>query len=312
METLLLAVSMAAVAGGLGYAALGVGQVLTARRAATPASEVILSDGPAYQEGMDKPFSVRLLGPAWDSFRRMGRTVTPAWQLKRMRRHVMLAGMGPGGVEGLLALKAAGVVAGATLLPLAVAALGARFGSVVLWAIIGGAFGFFLPDLWIARKGEARQQDIRRTLPETIDLMAIAVQAGMGLEGAIELVSRKLPGALGDELHRLLQEVQLGASRRQALQKLRERTEVPELSTFAMALIQADTIGSPVAEVLQSHAAEMRMLRRQRARETAAKLPVKLLFPLLLTIFPALMIVVVGPAAIAIVEAFGGGRALGG
>jgi tight adherence protein C len=237
----------------------------------------------------------------------VGRIDTPTRQMKRMRRHAQLAGLGPGGVEGLLAIKAAAVAVGATVIPLAMAALGASFGPVVLWAIMGGTFGFFLPDLWIARKGEARQNDIRRMLPETIDLMAIAVQAGMGLEGSIELVARKLPGPLGEELQRLLQEIQLGSSRRQALQKLRERTEIGELSTFAMALIQADTIGSPVSDVLQTHASEMRLVRRQRARESAAKLPVKLLFPLLLTIFPALMIIVIGPAVISIIDAFSGG-----
>lgn len=307
METLLLLLSVAAVAGGLGFAAMGVGQAVSTRRVATPASDVILSDGPGYEEELQRPLSVRLLGPTWNHFRQMGRTVTPGWQLHRMRRHALLAGMGPTGIEGLLAIKAAGVAAGATLLPLAFAALGAEFGSVVLWAALGGTAGFFLPDVWIARKGEKRQEDIRRDLPETIDLMAIAVQAGMGLEGAIELVARKLPGPLGEELHRLLQEIQLGASRRQALQKLRDRTEVSELSTFAMALMQADTIGSPIAEVLQTHAKEMRSIRRQRARETAAKLPVKLLFPMLLFIFPALMIVVIGPAIVSIVQAFTGG-----
>lgn len=310
METLLLAMSVAAVAGGLGLAAVGVGQSLSGRRVATSASEVLLNEGPGYDEEIERPFSERLLGPAWDSFRNVGRIVTPTWQMKRMRRHAQLAGLGPGGVEGLLAIKAAAVAVGATLIPLAMAALGASFGPVVLWAIMGGAFGFFLPDLWIAKKGVARQDDIRRMLPETIDLMAIAVQAGMGLEGAIELVARKLPGPLGEELQRLLQEIQLGSSRRQALQKLRGRTEIQELSTFAMALIQADTIGSPVSEVLQTHAKEMRLMRRQRAREVAAKLPVKLLFPLLLTIFPALMIIVIGPAIISIVAAFSG-NALG-
>lgn len=308
METLLLLLSVAAVAGGLGFAAMGVGQALNGRRVATEASDVILSDGPGYEEELNRPFSVRLLGPAWDNFLAIGRTLTPEWQMNRMRRHASLAGMGPNGVEGLLAIKAAAVAAGATLLPLAIAALGAEFGSVVLWAIIGGSTGFFLPDIWVARKGEERQESIRRDLPETIDLMAIAVQAGMGLEGAIELVARKLPGPLGDELHRLLQEIQLGSSRRQALQKLRDRTEVSELSTFAMALIQADAIGSPIAEVLQTHSHEMRLLRRQRARETAAKLPVKLLFPMLLCIFPALMIVVIGPAIVQIVDAFTSGK----
>jgi tight adherence protein C len=307
LNTVLFAMSVAAVGGGLLMAAIGVGQTLTGRRPVTSPSEVLLNEGPGYSEELDRPFSERLLGPAWGSFRKLGRSLTPSWQMKRMRRNAQLAGMGPGGVEGILALKAAAVAAGATLIPLAMAALGASFGPVVLWAVLGGAIGFFVPDLWVAKKGTARQEEIRRTLPETIDLMAIAVQAGMGLEGAIELVARKLPGALGEELQRLLQEIQLGSSRRQALQKLRDRTDISELSTFAMALIQADTIGSPVAEVLQTHASEMRLLRRQRARETAAKLPVKLLFPLLLTIFPALMIIVIGPAIVTVVDAFSGG-----
>lgn len=302
MDALLLAMSMAAVAGGLGLATAGVGQALTSRRAG-PAAEVILNEASDYEFELERPLSERLLGPAVAAFRRMGRTLTPGWQLSRMRRHATLAGLGPEGIEAVLTMKAAVTVAGATLLPIGMAALGANFGGVALWAILGGAVGFFAPDLWIARKGEARQLQIRRALPETIDLMAIAVQAGMGLEASIELVSRKLPGGLGDELHRMLQEIQLGASRRQALQRLRDRTEVTELSTFALALIQADTVGSPISDVLHSQAAQMRLIRAQNARETAAKLPVKLLIPMLLFIFPALMVVVIGPAAISIFDA---------
>ncbi|MGQ0679278.1 MAG: type II secretion system F family protein [Actinomycetota bacterium] len=303
MNAVLLVVSCLAVAGGLYVVARGLGKVSVGRTMAGPATDILMNDVPAYEE-IQRPLSVRLLGPSWENFRHIGRMMTPGWQLHRTRRHAKLAGLGSGGVEGVLALKAAATIAGATLVPLGIAALGAEFGSVVLWAVLGGTAGFFLPDFFIARKGKERQDELRRALPETIDLLAIAVQAGMGLEGAMNLVSQKLPGALGDELHRLLQEIQLGASRRQALQKLRERTEVTELSTFCLALIQADAIGSPVADVLQAHAAEMRMMRRQRAREQAAKLPVKLLFPLLFTIFPALMIIIIGPAVISIFEAF--------
>ncbi|MGH2771372.1 MAG: type II secretion system F family protein [Actinomycetota bacterium] len=303
METFVLATGMAAVAGGLGLAALGAGRALMARRS-NPAVEMILDEGQGYRDDLDRPLAARLLGPALESFGQIGRALTPSWQLKRMRRSATLASFGRRGVEGVLALKAIAFVSGATLLPLGMAMLGARIGGVILWAMLGGLIGFFAPDVWIARRGEARQAQIRSALPEVLDLMAIAVQAGIGLEGSIELVSRKLPGALGDELHRLLQEIQLGASRRQALQALRDRTNVSELSTFALALIQADTVGSPVARVLGAHAAEMRMLRRQRAREKAAKLPVKLLFPLLLTIFPALMIIVIGPAVISIIKVF--------
>jgi tight adherence protein C len=129
----------------------------------------------------------------------------------------------------------------------------------------------------------------------------------MGLEAAIDLVVQRLPGALGEELHRMLQELALGVSRREAFANLRDRTEVDELSTFALILTQADALGSPLGSVLRAQAAEMRALRRQRAREQGAKTPVALLFPLLLGIFPALMLVIMGPAVVSIVRAFSGG-----
>lgn len=306
---MLRALSMVATAIGLGLTVVGVGQAMTSRRGQALA-EVLFDESNDYEDivaqELQVPLSERLLGPTLKTLRRLGRTLTPGWQIARMRRHALLAGLGAAGVEGVLATKAAATAAGATLLPLGVAALGVSSGMLVVWGLVGGTVGFFTPDLLMARKGTARQLDIKRTLPETIDLMAIAVQAGMGLEASIELVSQKLPGALGDELYRLLQEIQLGASRRQALQRLRDRTEVSELSAFALALIQADIIGSPVAEVLQSNANQMRLIRRQDARERGAKLPVKLLIPMLLFIFPALFIVIVGPAAISIVENLGG------
>lgn len=298
--------SMAAVAGGFGLATVGFGQAARTRRQSSGEGTSSDDQDQSLEFGEDfRPLSERLVGPALGSFRRIGRRLTPGWQLEKMRRQVTLSGLGSGGIESLLALKAAVTVAGAALLPLVVAGLGGAAVNVIVLAVLGGAVGFFAPDFLLARKGTARQMELRRSLPETIDLMAIAVQAGMGLEAAIELVSRKLPGALGDELHRLLQEIQLGSSRRQALHRIRERTSVNELSTFALALIQADTIGSPIADVLQSHAAQMRMIRRQDAREMAAKLPVKLLFPMLLLIFPALIIVVIGPAAISVMTDLG-------
>jgi tight adherence protein C len=298
--------SMLVFAGGIGLTVAGLGHSMAARKAG-PMAEVVLDEGSdtaLSPEEIQLPLSERLLGPTLKTARRLGRVLTPGWQISRMRRHAVLAGLGASGVEGILALKAAGTAAGATLLPLLIGLTSEGSGMLVVWGVVGGASGFFIPDVFIARKGTERQVEIRRTLPETIDLLAIAVQAGMGLEAAIELVSRKLPGALGDELYRLLQEIQLGASRRQALQRLRDRTDVHELSTFALALIQADILGSPVAEVLQSNANQMRLIRRQDAREKAAQLPVKLMVPMLLFIFPALIVVIVGPAAISIVENF--------
>lgn len=295
--------SMVAAAGGLGLLGLGLARVVLVHDV-NPLAEIV-DDGEIidFDKEPTVAFRDRFAG-ARGKLGGVGRRFTPGSMLNHIRRHAVLAGIGASGVESILAIKAVASVTGAVLLPLAGVAL-TDAGSPFLFAGGGAILGFFIPDLWISKKGAKRQLEIRRDLPETIDLMAIAVQAGMGLEASIELASQALPGALGDELYRLLQEIQLGSSRRQALEQLRDRTNISELSSFALALIQADATGSPIADVLQANAARMRMVRRQTAREKAAKLPVKLLFPVLVFIFPALFVVVIGPAGISIVETLG-------
>lgn len=302
MNTLMI-IGMLGVAAGLGLVTVGVGRAVVAARTSGDVTEAILQDAPAPQVEFAQPFVVRLFGPAWELFERIARTVTPRWWLTRMRRNADLAGLGRWGIEGVLAFKGAFAAGGAALGVLSVVLLGAGVGGVIVWALLGAVLGFFAPDFLIVRRAGARQSDLRKALPETLDLMAIAVQAGMGLEGAIDLVTRRLPGSLSEEFQRMLREIQLGASRKEALQHLRERTEVSELSTFALALIQSDSLGTPLVDVLRAQSAQMRTLRRQRAREYAAKVPVKLLFPLLVGIFPALAVVIVGPAVLAIIEA---------
>lgn len=291
--------SMLAVAGGIVVMTLGLSRSSTGSK--NPLAE-IADDIVDFNSAPVAPFGQRMFGPAKGSLGRLGRWFTPTSQMDKMRRHATLAGIGSGGIEAILAIKGIGTVVGAVVVPLVMAVLGVQWGSVMRFALIGAAFGFLLPGIWVSRTGRKRQGEIRKDLPETIDLMAISVQAGMGLEAAIELASQSVPGPLGDELHRLLQEIQLGSSRREALHQLRSRTDVKELSSFALALIQADSIGSPIAEVLQSNSARMRLIRRQVAREKAAKLPVKLLIPMMLFIFPALFVVIIGPAGISIMQ----------
>lgn len=296
---------------GLGAVAMGMTGRSLARRPSSMALQTILGDGAGGKDAeAQDPLIRRLLGPAGSSFAKATRAVTPGSMVLRLRRNISLAGMGNLGIEGVLALKAAGAALLGVAIPLTMGVLGGKVGGVALWALFGAAAGFFAPDIYIAKKGKKRQAEIRKTLPETLDLLAIAVGAGMGLEGAVELVIQRLPGALGDEFHRVLQELSLGVSRREALGNLRERTEVEELSTFALILSQADALGTPLSQVLRSQASEMRMLRRQRAREAGAKTPVALLFPLLLGIFPALMLVVMGPAIISVIKAFSGGAGI--
>jgi tight adherence protein C len=165
--------------------------------------------------------------------------------------------------------------------------------------------GVYAPKSWLDRKVEARKDAIRRDLPDTLDLLAISVEAGMGFEGALGVVCDNFTSPLADEFARTLREMELGLPRREALQNLRKRTEVPELSNFVLTLTQADALGMPVGRVLKTSAGEMRSKRQQWAREKAAKLPVKILFPLILFIFPAIFIVLLGPAASDIGGAFG-------
>lgn len=307
--SLMLLVAPVAVGSGLAAVAVGVAGRAQARQPSAAAIRAIVGEtlGDTRDAELSAPLTERLLGPAGESMARLARRITPSSMVKRLRRNISLAGMGNIGIEGILALKVAAGTAFGVGLPLLMGLLGTHLGGVFIWALLGGSLGFMAPDIVIARKGNERQAEIRKTLPETLDLLAIAVGAGMGLEAAVELVIQRLPGALGDEFHRLLQELSLGVSRRESFNNLRERTEVDELSTFALILAQADALGTPLSVVLRSQAAEMRMLRRQRAREQGAKTPVALLFPLLLGIFPALMLVVMGPAIISVIKAFSSG-----
>jgi tight adherence protein C len=168
------------------------------------------------------------------------------------------------------------------------------------WIII--PLAAFLPKMWLTSKVEARQRDVRLGLPDTLDLLTIAVEAGLGFDAALSRVVANIPGALSDELYRMLQELKIGIPRNRALRGLSERTDVPELDQFITAVTQAETFGISVGRVLRVQAEQLRLKRTQMAEERAAKTPVKLLFPLILCIFPALFVVLVGPAAIQVIE----------
>ncbi len=235
------------------------------------------------------------------------RRLTPSAIRSELDRRILLAGL-----EGRLdpTLVYLGKAAGATLFGLGFAVAPSVVGAPPIWALpglaVGLLFGFVAPDLMLSIRADGRQAEIRRALPEALDLMAISVQAGVGLEQAVSVVTDRLPGPLGEEFSRFLHEVQLGFSRREALVSLRERTSCPELGTFILALLQADSLGIAVGEVLKTQASEIRAKRRQLARERAAKAPVRLLFPLIFGILPSLFVVILGPAAIQIANAFGG------
>lgn len=177
--------------------------------------------------------------------------------------------------------------------------------GVVAMAALG-AFGFWLPDLLVYNAGLRRQDELRKGLANALDMLSVCVEAGQGFDAAIQQVARSTEGPIAGEFARVLSEIQIGKSRAEAFASLGERTTAPEVKNFVSAIVQADRLGLPIAAVLREQTQNMRLVRRQRAEEKAQKVTVKILFPLLVCIFPALFIVIIGPGAIRMMEAFSG------
>jgi tight adherence protein C len=238
-----------------------------------------------------------------DGFRALARRLTPAGSVRRLDRWLARAGRPQAWpIDRLLAAK--------LVLPLVAGALSLLYistnpGSIsVLTGVVLTVVSYFLPDLLLQSRGQKRSQQIALELPDTLDQMTIAVEAGLGFDSAMARAGRNGKGPLAEELVRTLQDIQVGQSRRHAYEALAARTVVPDLRKFVRAIIQADLYGISVSDVLRTQASEMRMKRRQRAEEKAMQIPVKVIFPLMLCILPVLFIVLLGPAAIDIVGAF--------
>ena len=161
---------------------------------------------------------------------------------------------------------------------------------------------YMFPDYYLKSKISKRLEDIRRSLPNALDLLTISVEAGLGFDQALYKVSNNCKGALGEEFKRTLKEMEIGVARKDALRNLSKRTEVPELNTFIFSIVQADIFGISIGKVLRIQAGEMRIKRKQIAEEKGMKAPVKLIFPTILFLFPALMVIILGPAAINIMN----------
>ena len=166
--------------------------------------------------------------------------------------------------------------------------------------LVGVMFGYTIPEFWLGGRVRARQKAILLQIPDALDLLTISVRAGLGFDGALGKVVEKLKGPLTDEFRRALAEIRVGKARRDALRDIIPRTDVPALSNFIGAVIQAEQLGVSISKVLQVQSEQLRIERRQRAEEMAAKAPIKMLFPLVGCIFPSLFIVILGPAIILI------------
>jgi tight adherence protein C len=258
------------------------------------------------EETLAKPLSERAVAPVIIRLGALIRRFTPVGYLENTQRKLMLAG-NPGNLDapGFAVIKVSTTVVGVVLAFFA-QGIGSDGLQRVALFVLPIILGFFGPEAWLSRKVGERRDAMQKALPDVLDLLVISVEAGLGFDSALARVVGTVPGPLSEEFFRMLQETRVGVSRRDAMRHLMDRTDLDELRSFLLAMLQAEAFGVAIARVLRVQADEMRVKRRQRAQEKAFAAPVKLVFPLVFCIFPALFIVLLGPAAIQISDAFGG------
>ena len=249
----------------------------------------------------DLPFSDRIVDPVLGWGKGIGYRLSAGGASNRLAHMLDVAGNPrPWTVERLMGVKGVSLILGATL-GLLVGGLGLHG---LLFALVGAAALFYLPDLLVYNAGLRRQDELRSGLANSLDMLTVCVEAGQGFDSALLQVARSTSGPVAGEFARVLSEIQMGRSRSEAFALMAQRSTAPEVKNFVSSLVQADKLGVPIAQVLREQTRQMRIVRRQRAEEKAQKITVKILFPLLLCIFPAIMIVIVGPGAIRMVDAF--------
>ncbi|MEQ8842647.1 MAG: type II secretion system F family protein [Acidimicrobiales bacterium] len=253
------------------------------------------------------PLAQRAFLPILGALTNVGRRLTPVGYVDGVRHKFVLSGRPSAQqIDRFLAIRVVTVV----LVP-------AAFWFWYIWNPLGrsgitqlGGCGLFVlalllgPDAKLNRAVEDRQKSVLKGLPDVIDLLVISVEAGLGFEQALQRTIAAVPGALSEEFNRMLGEVRAGSTRSESMRAMDARIEVPEIRSFVLAILQADTFGVSIGRVLRSQAEEMRIKRRQIAQEKAGKAPVKMLIPMVFCIFPALFTVVLGPAAIRIMNNF--------
>lgn len=277
-----------------------VGRSLAALQALTSAPDEMTKE-------LDKPFHERVVEPFLARFIVLGRRFTPADKTQRINHRLDVAGNPPGwSVDRVAGLKLVGF---AVMLPLSiVATMLLGLSSVVMVFVCVGVsmLGFMAPDYYIFQKGRERSDQMQKDLPDALDLLTISVEAGLAFDSALSRVAKSTEGPLAAEFARVLQEMNIGMGRAEAMRALGDRTHIPELKSFVTAMVQADAFGIPIGQVLRVQSSEMRVKRRQRAEEKAQKVPVKILFPLIFFILPTLFIVVMGPGVISMMDSFSG------
>ena len=286
--------------GGLSKEQNGVNRSLSVLDALTAAPDEMKKE-------LDAPFSDRVLFPLLARTQGLGRKMTPADANERIREKLEQAG-NPAGwtIERVMAGKVLGFALGLVLSLVFSLLLGLSFVLSLVFVIGASLAGYMGPNMYLYQKSHDRAELLQRALPDAIDLLTISVESGLGFDAAVVQVARNTEGPLSEEFARMLQEMQIGRGRSEALRSMGERCHVPDVRSFVSAMTQADAFGIPVGQVLRVQSSEIRVKRRQWAEEAAQKVPVKILVPLIFCILPCLFIAVLGPAGIAIKNSFSG------
>jgi len=251
---------------------------------------------PLQDTELEQPISERIIKPLLRQWVQIAGRFVPTRNIEGLRRNLILAGNPYGlsaidflGIQVLITI-AAGLAGFPFLLSRGFSLNGLIFNGVMV------GIGFYLPLFWLKRRIEKRQSEIIKALPDALDMLTIAVDAGLGFDSALLKIGEKWSNTLADEFNRVVAETRIGVSRREALKGLVQRTDVPDVSNFVAVILQADQLGLSIAKVLHAQSEQLRIRRRQRAEEKARQAPTKMLFPLVFLIFPALFVVILGPA----------------
>jgi len=254
-----------------------------------------------------QPFSERVILPLFQGIASYVARFTPKQATEKTRRDLEMAGRPVRSPEMFFGIRVVAAIFLGVMTFLILLLIGQPLRSQVAFALIGAGIGFLFPSLWLRSKIRRRQDEIVKAMPDAMDLLVICVEAGLGFQGAMAKVAEKWDNELAKGFARALQEVQLGKTLNAALREMEQNMGVSDMTSFVAAIIQATSFGVSIAKVLRIQAEQMRIRRRQRAEKKAQEAPIKMLFPLVFLIFPSLFIVLLGPAALMVMESFSGG-----
>jgi tight adherence protein C len=307
-QVLLLVTGVGAIAVAIAVAVLSLATASVGRSGVARALETIdRVYAPGSAAASQENLRDRAFVPAGQALGRLARLLTPKGAGAWLQRWLDYAGNPPAWPpERIMEMQGVGLFAVGALGGGMGLILGVELSTLIGMVAIGAVVGFWLPFAIVYDVGARRQDRIRKALPDAMDLLTVSVEAGMGFDAAVAQVAGAMPGPLAREFARMLQEMQMGQRRADALRAVASRSRVMELRSMSTAIVQATELGIPIAHVLREQAAEMRLRRRQRAEERAQKVPVKIIFPLVLCLFPALFIVVIGPGVINIMTSIFG------